>query len=311
MMEATTSPAPDSTRLAELQRAAQLKLGGCLLRLQQYELLLKALVANTDLAGEPAQLQALRDAQVASVHKTTLGGLVSLFTGGYMRAEDESAPAPETDDKAPGDKPWFSFQQSMTMSAERLEAITAELKELVDLRNELVHHLLERFDLGQLDRCEAAVAYLDYSRAIIDRRYQALRTWVEHMDNVRALAASFMDSDTFKDMFINGIAPDGQVHWPASGIVSSLREAEQALAQGLSGGQAQWTELNAAIAWIARHHPDQSPKRYGCSSWRQVLHESREFEVMKTKPARAPMAGGSATTDSTHGTVVCYRSHRE
>jgi hypothetical protein len=81
-MDAAASPAPDSSRLAELQRAVQLKLGDCIWRLQQYERLLKAMVANTDLAGEPAQLKALRDAQVASVHKTTLGGLVSLFTGG-------------------------------------------------------------------------------------------------------------------------------------------------------------------------------------------------------------------------------------
>ena len=306
-MDAAASPAPDSTRLAELQRAAQLKLGGCLLRLQQYERLLKAMVANTDLAGEPAQLQAQRDAQVASVHKTTLGGLVSLFTGGTLRAEDETAPAQETEDKAPGYRLWFSFQQRMAMSAERHEAITAELKELVDLRNELVHHLLERFDLGQLDRCEAAVAYLDASRTTIDRHYLMQRTWAEHMDNARALAASFMQSDTFNDLLINGIAPDGQVHWPMSGIVSSLREAEQALAP--SGGQARWIELNAAIAWITKQHPDQTPKRYGCSSWRQVLHESGEFDVMKKKPAQSPTAGTGTTT--TTGTVVCYRSRRE
>lgn len=303
-MDAAASPADDSTRLAELQRAAQLKLGGCLLRLQQYERRLKAMVANTDLAGEPAQLQALRDARVASFHKTTLGGLVSLFTGGYLRSEDESAQADATDDKAPGDKLWLSFQQRLEMSAERLEAITAELKELVELRNELVHHLLERFDLGQLDRCEAAVAYLDASRATIDRHFQTLRTWAEHMDNVRALAASFMNSDAFKDMLIDGIAPDDQVHWPMSGIVSSLREAEQALAA--SGSKENWIELNAAIAWIARQHPDQTPKRYGCNSWRQVLHESRQFKVMK-KHAPVPIEGAGPTT----GTVVCYRSRRE
>lgn len=308
-MDAAASPAPDGARLAELQRAVQHKLGGCLLRLQQYERLLKAMVANTDLAGEPAQLQAMRDARVASVHKTTLGGLVSLFTGGYLRAEDESAPAQETDDEAPTDRLWFSFQQRMAMSAERFEATTAELKELVDLRNELVHHLLERFDLGQLDGCEAAVAYLDASRATIDRHYQTLRTWAEHMDNARALAASFMDSNAFKDLLIDGIAPDGQVCWPMSGIVSSLREAEQALAP--KGSQPRWTELNAAIAWIARQHPDQTPKRYGCSSWRQVLHESREFEVMKKAPAQAPTAGAGVSTTTTTGMVVCYRSRRE
>lgn len=305
-MDAVASPAPDSTRLAELQRAVQHKLGGCIWRLQQYERLLKAMVANTDLAGEPAQLQALRDARVASVHKTTLGGLVSLFTGGYLLAEDGSSPVPETDDKALGDKLWFSFQQRMAMSAERHEAITTELKEMVELRNELMHHLLERFDLGQLDRCEAAVAYLDDGRATIDRHYQTLRSWAEHMDNARALAASFMNSDAFKDLLIDGIAPDGQVHWPASGVVTSLREAEQALAP--LGSQAHWVELNAAIAWINRQHPDQTPKRYGCSSWRQVLHESGEFEVMK-KPAPAPNTGAGTTT--TTGVVVCYRSRRE
>lgn len=306
-MDAAASPAPDSPLLAELQRAVQHKLGGCIWRLQQYELLLKAMVANTDLAGEPAQLQALRDARVASVHKATLGGLVTLFTGGYLRAEDEPASAQESDGKAPGDRLWFRFQQRMEMSAERLAAITAELKELVDLRNELVHHLLERFDLGQLDGCVAAVANLDGSRATIDRHYQTLRSWAEHMDKARALAASFMNSDAFKDLLIDGIAPDGQVHWPMSGIVSSLREAEQALPP--SGGQAHWIELNAAVAWIAKQHPDQTPKRYGCSSWRQVLHESREFEVMKKTPAQAPTAGAGTTT--TTGTVVCYRSRRE
>ncbi len=129
-MDVAASPSADSTCLAELQRAVQLKLGGCIWRLQQYERLLKAMVASTDLAGEPAQLQALRDALVASVHKTTLGGLVSLFTGGYLLAEEGASPTPETDDKAPGDKLWFSFQQRIAMSAERHEAITTELKEL-------------------------------------------------------------------------------------------------------------------------------------------------------------------------------------
>ena len=78
-----------------------------------------------------------------------------------------------------------------------------------------------------------------------------------------------------------------------------------------SGSQTRWTELNAAIAWIAKQHPDQTPRRYGCSSWRQVLHESGEFEVMKKKPAPAPTTGGGTATGTTTGTVVCYRSRRE
>lgn len=279
----------------------QHKLGGCLLRLHEYELLLKAMVANTDLAGEPAQLKAVRDAQDACVQKTTLGGLVSLLTESYLRAEDESAPAEETFDKSPGEPLWFSFQQREVMNAERLEAIKAELKELVNLRNELVHHLLERFDLGRLDRCEGVVTYLDASRTTIDRHYQTLRTWAKQMDHAQALTGSFMDTDAFKDLLIDGIAPDGEVHWPISGIVDSLREAEQALAPSLGNGQ--WVELSAATAWIAKQHRGQTPKRYGCSSWRQVLHESRQFEVKKTP---APAEGTGPTTS----TVICYRRRR-
>lgn len=41
-MDVAASPDTNSTRLTELQRAVQHKLGGSLLRLQQYELLLKA-----------------------------------------------------------------------------------------------------------------------------------------------------------------------------------------------------------------------------------------------------------------------------
>lgn len=300
-MDVAASPDVDSTRLAELQRAVQHKLGGCLLRLQQYELLLKAMMANTDLAGEPAQLQAVQDERVAVVQKTTLGGLVSLLTGNYLSVESSSAPAESDPAKPSSNTLWFSFQQRMVMGAVRYEAIKVELKVLVDLRNELVHHLLEHFDLGQLDRGEAAVAYLDQSRAIIDTHYQTLRTWAEQMDHVRAFAASFIGSPALKDMLIDGIAPDGQVHWPMSGIVNSLREAEQGLAK--SSGVGSWIKLDAAIAWVGRHHQDQTPKRYGCSSWRQVLHECRLFEVKKLAPTEG--------ANSTHGTVVCYRSRRE
>ncbi|WP_213959575.1 OST-HTH/LOTUS domain-containing protein [Variovorax sp. dw_954] len=300
-MDAEATSDPGRTRLPQLQRAVQHKLGGCLLRLQQYELLLKAMVASTEMAGEPAKLQALRDEQIAGVQKATLGGLVSLLTGNYLSPEDGSA-SEEPDSAEPTDNTlWFSFRQRMVMSADHYEAIKAKLKELVDVRNDLVHHLLERFDLGLLDRCEAAVDYLDQRRVTIDTHYQTLRTWAEQMDQVRALAASFMDSPAFKDFLIDGIAPDGQVHWPISGIVSSLRGAEQGVAP--SRGAGSWVELNAAIAWIGKHHPTQTPKRYGCNSWRQVLHECRLFEVKKQSP--------TSGIDLTKGMVVYYRSRRE
>lgn len=123
----------------ELQR----KLVRCLTRLQQYEILLKALVAHGDIAGPPAGLQAARDAQVACVQKKTLGTLVGMLTERHLTSAEE-------------------------------------------------------------DEAEAR------------------------------------------------FATEG------------------------------WTLLNTATAWIRAQYPKQHPQRYGCGSWRHVIHESRQFEIRRT-----------------------------
>lgn len=274
----------------ELQRDVQRKLGRCLLRLQQYEILLKALVAHGEIAGPPAELQAIRDAQVASVQKKTLGILVGELTERHLTSshEDDGANEPPRNGGA-----WFRFRFQVGLDASQHQTTTAALKELVDLRNELVHHFLQRFNIWEPKGCIDADAYLDASFETIDGHYLTLRGWAQTMDEARASMASFMKSSTFEDLLVNGIAPDGSVDWPDSGVVRCLREAE---ARFVSDG---WTQLNTATAWIRAQYPDQTPQRYSCGSWRQVIHESRQFEVRRTLNAE-------------HGRgEVWYRSRQE
>jgi hypothetical protein len=40
-----------------------------------------------------------------------------------------------------------------------------------------------------------------------------------------------------------------------------------------------WTPLEAAAQWVAARHPDQTPEKYHCRSWPQVLSESRRFDL--------------------------------
>ena len=128
----------------ELQRDVQRKLGRCLIRLQQYEIMLKALVAHGDIAGPPSALQAVRDAQVACAQKKTLGSLVGMLTERHLTSaeEDDSTEEPQGDGGA-----WFRFRFQVGLDASQRQATTAALKELVDLRNELVHHFLQRFNI--------------------------------------------------------------------------------------------------------------------------------------------------------------------
>lgn len=278
-----SDPVPD------LQRAVQRKLGRCMLQLQQYERLLKVMVAHSELSGPPERLQAIREEKIACAHKKTLGTLVGMLTESYLKLSDspDGQDPGETDN---GDQMWFGFRVQMELSEERYAETKAALKELVDLRNELVHHFLQRFDLWSVDGCIAAESYLDESNETIDGHYLTLRDWAKSMDEARQHMVSFMQTPEYRDFVINGIGPDGTVHWAGSGITNCLREAETKLTQ------AGWTPLFEAIHWIAKTYPEQTPKRYGCGSWRHVIHASQQFEIRKQSQA------------DNGPTVVWYRS---
>ena len=94
------------------------------------------------------------------------------------------------------------------------------------------------------------------------------------MDEARAHMAAFAQTDAFHELMVNGIAPDGTFEWSATGIVRVLREAAQELAEG------GWTQLDRACIWMASHHPEQTPNKYGCRSWPQVLTECGRFDFV-------------------------------
>ncbi|OEO25922.1 hypothetical protein AX279_10895 [Pseudomonas sp. J237] len=275
MDEITTLP---SDAVPDLQRTVQRKLGRCMLQLQQYERLIKAMVAHSELSGPPERLQAIRDEKIACAHKKTLGTLVGILTESTLKLSEPSAESHETEVDN-GEQSWFSFRYQRELSEEQYAETKVALKELVDLRNELVHHFLQRFDLWSVDGCIAAESYLDESNETIDGHYLTLRDWAKSMDEARQHMVSFMQTPEYRDFVINGIEPDGTVHWAGSGITNCLREAETKLAQ------AGWTPLFEAIHWIAKTYPEQTPKRYGCGSWRHVIHASQQFEIRKQSQA--------------------------
>lgn len=284
-METAASKCDSDTCLDEmpgLQQDVQRKLGRCMLRLQQYERALKEVVGSMSLEGPIGQLRTIRAKQQADASTKTLGGLVRMFTDGHLEStpsstdrNDTSADGPETD------VPWARIHFGVSMSPERLEQTKAGLAELVSLRNELVHHLIERFDIHGEHGCRAASIHLDECYAKIDRHYLTIKDWITGIVEAREL---LVKSKAFKNVIVHGILPDGSVCWPLSTIVECLRNAETACRRD------GWTDLNAAIALIAKDHPDQIPSRYGCTTWRQVLKRSALFEV-RTSPTPAGEAG--------------------
>ena len=263
----------NQTDIVGPQHEVQRLLGRCLLRLQQYERLLKAMIAAQKLSGTPETLPHALDARKAEASDKTLGTLVGRLMGDYIMKEGGELP----DDTAshPGDSIHFGFRMQLNLPAKSYEALKADLRELVTLRNTLVHHFIELHDLWTVDGCLRAQDALTRSYAEIDRHFEQLGNFAGHMEEARKAAAEVMQSPQFLDMVVNGIGPDGQIHWPVAGIVGALRKAFWELS--IDG----WVNLGAAARWVSEHQPEQTPQKYGCSRWRQVIHESGQFELRR------------------------------
>jgi hypothetical protein len=272
MDEVTTVPSDD---VPAIQRIVQRKLGRCLLRLQQYEQLLKAIVPHCELSGPADRLSIIREQKVAWAKNQTMGTLMGRLTESFLTPPCPNEEESQTEADV-GDQISLRYRNQLEMPAEHYEATKVALKEMVDLRNELVHHFVERFELWSESGCRAADGFLEESYETIDRHCLNLQCWAKTMIEARAIMASIIQSQTFEDV-LDGIRVDGSVDWPGSGICRCLREAETKLAEG------GWTRLEASILWMGGTYPEQTPKRYGCRRWRHVLHESRQFEIRKSQ----------------------------
>jgi hypothetical protein len=233
-----------------------------MLRLQQYERLMKTVLVHHKLAGPVETLEAQRSARVDELAKMSLGIVVdALFKTYAVTTGCEQELLPE--DKTPTDCVSMAISYRITMEPERLAQTRAAVEELVAMRNELVHHFIERFDVWSDEGCVAAVRHLEGCYAQIDLRLSELAAWARGMEEARAIVASFARTEVFHNMVVNGIAPDGSFNWSGSGIVQVLREANRSMSQG------GWTRLDQALAWIAQSHPEQTPGVPGRRRWWQ------------------------------------------
>ena len=253
------------------QREVQRLLGRCLLRIQQYERLIKAIVAHHEICGPVSSLDAIRSARIADASTKSLGLLVGKLVGSYL--VHGSSCDTDLADPDSGEAATVRMQLRLEMGAEDFERTQSDLKDLVTLRNDLVHHFIDHQDVWTVPGCARARQALLTAYDRIDLHFEQLRSWAENMEQARQLAAEFAESEVFRDLVINGIAPDGSVDWPSAGIVRLLREAMSELS--VDG----WTSIANAEIFIQERDPEQSPVKYGCRSLRQVVHESRLFKL--------------------------------
>jgi len=258
--------------LHAVQLEVERLLGRCLLQLQQYERLLKIIVARHEISASADAVGAVNVERKADTSAKTLGNLVGNLFGSYI-VTNEIETSIEAAFNRPEAATAFGMRMHLKLSDADFARTENELRELVLLRNNLVHHFIDQHDIRSLGGCSGAQDALVAAYNRIDQHLEQLRGWAEDMEQSRRAMAELLQTDVLRDFVVNGIAPDGTVHWPAAGVVSYLRTAARELA--VDG----WAAVDDAGRRITDRYPDQLPAKYGCSSWRQVVHESRIFEL--------------------------------
>ena len=260
---------------AEPQRQVQRWMGRCMISLQQSERMLKALLVDSQISmrmpaaaiGPPHITRAYEQGKVANM---TLGGLVGLFCSEVMVAEAREEPE-VVSEEFPSQ---LAFDTHFSISVDQAEHVKliASMREMVQLRNDLVHHLIERFNLTCLEGCADALAFLQSAYERAENFRKQLNQFGEQMLVSRQHIQELLTSKSFLNFLTTGKAPLS---------CTSMMDAMKAAFDACGGQKSGFVLLHAYTAWLEQHRPDENYEKYDRVSWAQLIHESGVYRIQR------------------------------
>lgn len=184
--------------LKPARHEVQRLLGQCLLRLQVYERLMKVLWVEHVNSGPVTDIEANRAARLEGVSRNTLGMLARAFVGSYLVDEDGKTVSDAEADSA-GKAPWVSFRFAVELASADYAQAERDIRELVELRNRLVHRFIEDLDFDSLDGCRRGQEALVATSNRIGESYERLKGWAEDMRKTKEV----LQSDEVREVVIN------------------------------------------------------------------------------------------------------------
>ncbi len=261
LSEKVAQPAPGRTPATdEVLR----RVGRNLLIFNQFEHTLKFLTTNARFHAPASQFAERFAKRAESVAKTTMGNLAGKLTYTVL-AQEKQDETPDVVEEA-----WFGFRFTLETDAESIARLEVELKELVDRRNELVHHFLPRWQAAVDGDAEAALIWLDAQREAAVGMLDRLRGWAQTLESVGKEYAAFVASEEgarhMELMFLRG-----------SRLVVMLGQI--AMATPRADG---WTVLQTAGNLIRRDAPSELldlRTRFGHTTLKALLMATELFDA--------------------------------
>lgn len=240
------------------------RVGRNLVIFQQIERFLKLLLANHKSAGNPANYAANLQEQAECINKKMLGHLVEKYGTEVLQDAGVDVPEEERPDN------WFAFSFRVSGGTEFVEVMRRDLKLMTDERNDLVHHFLPRWQPGNDDVLNEALAYLDAQREKVLPMHEHLRNTVLHLHECAKALSDFIASPEYEKQT--------ELMWlqvsPLVGLFCDV-----ATQYHRKDG---WTYLAQAGDLAAKELPDEIKglkERYGFKTLKKLLVASEIFEV--------------------------------
>jgi hypothetical protein len=263
----------DDKEIIELRGEVFELMGRCILNLQNYELGMKQFLSTSEFRvnSRGSDLPQRR----ARYAEKTLGQLIKAFTGNHVTAISQKSTSDEMVDNRVPSGVEIEVRAGIEMDETEHALLIENLRELVALRNQLVHHFLSDYPLSDQENCLSAKKHLSSSLELIKHHTDQLKGFFKSRTSAGQALSKFISSGDFSHYITYGFIPGEPINWPQTRVVEHLKAAELELqTKG-------WTELLIAIDWIKTKAPYLSPKSHGCPSWRALLHTSSLFEIRK------------------------------
>lgn len=241
------------------------KIGRNLLLFQQIESLLKLLLANYRVQSTADGLTADHERRQDRVQKQMMGLLVEQYVDDILSDAGETPPEPTE-----STLPLITTTFSISGDREFCESQRANMKLMVDERNDLVHHFLPRWRPDSLGHLTDAATYLDKQREKILPMLEHLKSVSESMRNAHQILGDFLASEEYERHFELLFLQDSSLITLLRDIASQIRRPDG------------WAYL-AHAGKLARIHErdavENMKERYGRHTLKKLLVASDLFDL--------------------------------
>jgi len=251
--------------LIKMQDKVFEKIGRNLLNFQKIEQLLKLLIANGRVSGHMSETKEILERQAAAVHKQTMGNLVGKFVDNTLLGHEESSQT-----TFEPKEPYFSISFNVNADTDFYESKKQALKSLVDDRNDLIHHLLPRFNPESIESCSETEQYLDQQREKLIPEYDYLKSLLVGLKEGIDQYTDFLGSEEGMKQFELSFLQQ-------SPLVTLLLNIS--IQQLRSDG---WTLLDNADRQLRTTLPDEMGRlktSYGYKTVKELIHGSEFFDI--------------------------------